>query len=418
MNVLPTEKNPLLELGYRQAAPLLKFVKSAVVVLIAGRAVPVLWLNLKNSMNTVLRWSVFLMIAAVFLPGCQSLNTDPPILYTYQPPETVDDGWPVSSLASQQLAVQPLEELTNLIRTEQYRNIHSLLVVRNGQLVYEEYFNGYTRSVPENLYSATKSITSALIGMAVDQRAINNLHEKVVRFFPQYTDLANPSPAKNEMTIRDLLTMRSGLECNDDDPKSPGYEGTMYQSTDWFRFALGLPMASQPGETATYCTGGVALLGGILQQATGKTVEAFAQHYLWEPLRIQPVRWQRMPSGPVNTSGMLFMRPRDMAKIGQLFLNKGQWEGRQILSADWVAESTRKQVMLREQEYGYLWWRREFVMDGRTFPAYYASGNGGQLIVVLPEQNLVVVSTAGNLNYGLSAQLFGMIRFHILPALP
>ncbi|GAB3337193.1 serine hydrolase [Larkinella ripae] len=351
------------------------------------------------------------------LVACRELKTDPPQTSTYQMPEQIADGWAVASLQSQGMEVKPLEQLTDQVLTEQYRNIHSLLVCRNGKLVYEKYFNGFTRAVPENIYSATKSITSALIGIAVDQGAIKSLDGKVIDYFPEYADLPNLTPAKRQITIRDLLTMRSGLACNDDDPQSPGNEARMYTSPDWIRYTLDLPMQNNPGSVSQYCTGGVAVLGGILQRATGKTVEEFAQANLWKPLGINPIRWDRMPTGPVNTSGRMFIRPRDMARIGQLFLNKGQWEGRQVISAGWVEESTRKQVVLRGQEYGFLWWRREFVLDTRRVPAYYASGNGGHFIVVLPTENLVVVSTGGNLNSELTAQIFGMIRFQILPAL-
>ncbi|MFC5408101.1 serine hydrolase domain-containing protein [Larkinella bovis] len=361
-----------------------------------------------------------LIVRVILLSGltaCDQLNTDPPGAYIYQQPDAIDDGWPVASLQSQQMDAKLIEQLTDEVQTEQYRNIHSLLICRNGKLVYEKYFSGYTRAVPENIFSATKSITSALVGIAVDQGAIKSLDDRVLDYFPQYADLPNLTPAKKAIRIRDLLTMSSGLACRDDDPQSPGNEAQMYTSSDWVRYTLGLPMENNPGTQAYYCTGGVAVLGGILQRATGKTVDEFSQQYVWEPLGIRPVRWDRMPTGQVNSSGRLFIRPRDMAKIGQLFLNKGQWAGKQILSASWVEESTRNQVTLRDQEYGYLWWRRSFSVNNKTYPAYYASGNGGQFMLVLPNENIVVVSTAGNLNSGLTAQLFGMIRFYVLPAL-
>lgn len=363
------------------------------------------------------RLKKYTILLGLGLFGCGKLDKDPPVTYTYRMPTQIPDGWSVASMQSQQMDPKPVEQLTDQIQTEQYRNIHSLLISRNGKLVYENYFNGYSQSIPENIYSATKSITSALIGIAVDQKLIKSLDEKVVDYFPQDSPLPNLTPAKKQITIRDLLTMSSGLECADDNSQSPGNEAKMYLSADWIRYILSLPMKTNPGTESNYCTGGVAVLGGILQRATGKTVDDFAQENLWKPLQINPVRWDRMPTGQVNTSGKMFIRPRDMAKVGQLFLNKGQWEGKQIISADWVAESTRKQVLLRNQEYGYLWWRREFTYNNKIYPAYYASGNGGHFIVVLPSENLVVVSTAGNLNSGIGAQIFGMIRFQILPAL-
>ncbi|GAB3900256.1 serine hydrolase [Larkinella knui] len=367
--------------------------------------------------NCILFRRILGWVSLAALAGCGQLSRDPSVQYSYQIPKSVEDGWSVASLQSQQMNPKPIEQLTDMITTEQYRNIHSLLISKNGKLVYENYFGGYTESVPENIYSATKSITSALIGIALDKRFIKSLDEKVVDYFPKEAPLPNLTDAKKQITIRDLLTMSSGLDCNDDDSQSPGREEKMYQAQDWIRYTLSLPMENSPGTQTHYCTGGVAVLGGILQQATGKTVDEFAQLYLWDPLTIKPIRWDRMPAGPVNTSGRLFIRPRDMAKIGQLYLNKGQWQGRQVISADWIDASTRHQTLLRNQEYGYLWWRRQFTVDDKIYPAYYASGNGGQFIVVIPSADLVVVSTAGNLNSGLTAQIFGMIRFGILPAL-
>ncbi|MVM30954.1 serine hydrolase [Spirosoma sp. HMF4905] len=351
------------------------------------------------------------------LTACNQVSKDPPPTYAYQLPRQIADGWSVASLQSQQVDPKPIEELTNQILTEQYHNIHSLLIVRNGKLVYENYFNGYNQSIPENIYSSTKSITSVLVGIALDKHLIGSVEDKVIDYFPQYADLPNLTPAKKQITIRNLLTMSSGLECDDDQPLSPGNEATMYKSTDWVRYTLSLPMKADPGTITAYCTGGVAVLGGILERATGKTVDEFAQAYLWNPLGIQPIRWDRMPTGQVNTSGRLFIRPRDMAKLGQLVLDQGKWQSQQVVSTDWVNELTRQQVVLRDQAYGYLWWRRPFLMDGKTYPAYYASGNGGHYIVVIPSENIVVVSTAGNLNSPYAAQLFGMIRFGILPAL-
>ncbi|WP_046573965.1 serine hydrolase domain-containing protein [Spirosoma radiotolerans] len=362
--------------------------------------------------HVLARISIFIGLTA-----CNRLSNDPAATYIYQLPEQFSDGWSVASLKSQQVDPKPIEDLTNQILREQYHNIHSLLIVRNGKLVYENYFNGYTQAIPENIYSATKSITSLLVGIALDKHLINRIEDKVLDYFPQYADLPNLTTAKKQLTIRDLLTMSSGLECNDDDPQSPGNESTMYHSSDWVHYTLSLPMKADPGTLTAYCTGGVAVLGGILERATGQTIDEFAQASLWTPLGIQSIRWDRMPTGQVNTSGRMFIRPRDMAKLGQLVLNQGKWQGQQVVSADWVRESTRQQVVLRDQEYGYLWWRRSFLMDGKTVPAYYASGNGGQYIVVIPSENMVVVSTAGNLNSAFTAQVFGMIRFGILPAL-
>jgi CubicO group peptidase (beta-lactamase class C family) len=192
---------------------------------------------------------MLLGISLASLVGCGQLNNDPPSSYDYKPPQQFEDGWQVGSLQSQQMNPEPIEQLTDMVTTEQYRNIHSLLVVKNGKLVYENYFNGYSETVPENIYSATKSITSVLIGIALDKRLIKSLDDRIVDYFPNDSSIPNLTPEKKQIKIRDLLTMSSGLECNDDDPQSPGNEAKMYQSADWIRYALGLPMANSPGTT-------------------------------------------------------------------------------------------------------------------------------------------------------------------------
>ncbi len=352
------------------------------------------------------------------LPGCSQLAHDPPVQYKYQAPDGGNPDWPVSSLEAAHINTQPVEALTNLIRTEKYRNIHSLLIVRHGKLVYEQYFNGYSAEVPQNMYSASKSITSALIGIALEKGMIKNVDEKALLFFPQYATVPGLDPHKQAITLRHLLTMSSGLACNDDAGEaSPGFEATMSQSSDWIKFTLELPMAHEPGSVSQYCTAGVVTLGGILKKASGMPVQAFAEQYLFAPLAIKPYRWSLMPDSQASTGGKLFLRPRDMAKIGQLFLNKGNWNGEQLISEEYVAAATQKQVMLRGLEYGYQWWRRKFMVQNQTFDTYFAWGNGGQYICVVPQCEVVVVSTAGNLNTPLTNQFFSMLQSHLLPAL-
>ncbi len=352
------------------------------------------------------------------LSGCGQLAHDPPVRYAYQAPDEANPDWPVSSLEAAHINTQPVEELTNLIRTEKYRNIHSLLIIRHGKLVYEQYFNGYSAEVPENIYSAAKSLTSALIGIALEKGMLKSVDEKVLPFFPQYAADSSITPQKQAITLRHLLTMSSGLACNDDAGEaSPGFEATMSQSHDWIKFTLDLPMADEPGSVTQYCTAGVVTLGGILAQTSGMPVEAFAEQYLFAPLAIKQYRWSRMPDGQASTGGKLFLRPRDMAKIGQLFLNKGNWNGEQLISEEYVAAATQKQVMLRGFEYGYLWWRRQFIVHDQTFDTYFAWGNGGQYICVVPQAGVVLVSTAGNLNTILTNQFFSMLQSHLLPAL-
>ncbi|MDJ1500146.1 serine hydrolase [Xanthocytophaga agilis] len=352
------------------------------------------------------------------LTSCTPFLNDSAVLYSYNPPDQVNNEWHISSLNAENIAIAPIEELTNQIQTEEYRNIHSLLIVRNGKLVYERYFNGYTSAVPENIYSATKSITSILLGIAIDQHMITDINSEVLSFFPEYTGKLSDQEQKQKITLKHLLTMSSGLACNDViGHASPGFEENMSKSNDWIHFTLDLPILYEVGTTPQYCTAGVVTLGGVINRASDMSTENFAQYYLFSPLNIQSYRWDRMPDGEISTGGKLFIRPRDMAKIGQLMLDKGKWKGQQLVSNRWVAESTAKQAMLQNFEYGYLWWRRTFVIQDQTYQMYFAWGNGGNYLCVLPDYKTVLVCTGGNLNSVLSNQFFQMLQSKLLPAI-
>lgn len=362
--------------------------------------------------HSVMRINVqtFCLLFCIFLwSGCSSFS-DPAALYTYQAPSEENTEWPVSSLKLEKIDTKAIEDLTNSIRTEQYRNIHSLLLIRNGKLVYEEYFNGYTAQIPENIYSASKSITSILTGIAIDKQMIKSTDEKLFDFFPQFTSNSAFNEQKKKITLHHLLTMSSGLACNDYLGKSsPGFEENLNQSNDWIRFTLDLPLAYEPGTTPQYCTAGVITLGGVISKAAGISTEEFAQKYLFAPLGIHSYKWSRMPNQEISTGGKLFIRPRDMAKVGQLVLNKGIWNGQQILSERWITTSTQSYVRLQHFGYGYLWWIQSFTIHNTLFTSYFAWGNGGNFIFILPDYQLVAICTAGNLNSVLSNQFFAML---------
>ncbi|MDJ1472209.1 serine hydrolase [Cytophagaceae bacterium DM2B3-1] len=352
------------------------------------------------------------------LTGCTPFLNDPAMVYSYYPPDQKTSEWSVSSLNAENIAIKPIEELTNLIQTEKYRNIHSLLIVRNGKLVYEQYFNGYTSAVPENIYSATKSITSILTGIAIDQHMIADVNSEVLLYFPEYLNGLNNKEQKKKITLKHLLTMSSGLACNDAAGRaSPGFEENMYKSSDWIYFTLDLPVLYEVGTIPQYCTAGVVTLGGVINRASTMSTESFAWKYLFSPLNIQSYRWDRMPDGEISVGGRLFIRPIDMAKIGQLMLDKGKWKGQQLVSSQWVTESTTKQAILQNFEYGYLWWRRTFVIQEHTYQMYFAWGNGGNYLCVLPDYNTVLICTGGNPNSVLSNQFFQMLQSKLLPAI-
>jgi CubicO group peptidase (beta-lactamase class C family) len=291
-----------------------------------------------------------------------------------------------------------------------------MLVLRHGKPVFEQYWNGYDKDTMHDLRSATKSITALLVGIAIDQGMLAGADQPIA----DHLSAAYPNaPAfKEGMTLHHLLTMSSGLQCNDFSSASPGYEEKMYDSTDWVRFFLELPRNVAPGEATYYCTGGVVALGRIVAEAGKLTVPAFAESRLFGPLGVPQVQWAMFDNKrQTDTGGHLYMRPRDMARIGQLVLQKGTWEGKQLVPAAWIAQATRRHTAISGTQYGYLWWLRELPYQGRKVGMHYANGNGGQNIFVIPELELVVVFTGENYNSPMAAQGLQLLEKAILPAI-
>jgi len=230
----------------------------------------------------------------------------------------------------------------------------------------------------------------------------------VLPFFKDRQPLAAPDPRKAKIVVEDLLTMSSMMECDDDNQYSRGNEERMYLVEDWSRFYLDLPIKGfadwvpkpekQPyGRAWSYCTAGVTLLGPILEKAAKRPVPAFADEVLFKPLDITSVKWQFQPLGPAMTGGGIGMRSKDLLKLGQLYLNGGKWEGKQVISAEWVKRSIAPHANARDDiDYGYLWWLQPFKMGERKVPSFGMSGMGGNKVYVLPEQDAVVVITTTN----------------------
>ncbi len=266
---------------------------------------------------------------------------------------------------------------------EQDAEVHSVLIVRNGYLVTEAYFHPYHQSRKHPILSCTKSLLSALVGIAIEERYLD-LDDKVLDFFPD-RDIANDDPRKQAMTVEHLLLMRSGLDW----PESSVSYGSadnilwhMMDSRDWVQFVLDRPMATEPGATFNYSTGDPQLLAAVLEEATGMSTRKFARTHLFEPLGVSSDHWdwQSAPEGVAFGGGGLNMTPRAMAKFGYLYLEGGAWNGQQIVPADWVEAS------VADPHYGYQWWR---LSNG----GYAALGYGGQRIVVMPGLEMVVVIT-------------------------
>jgi CubicO group peptidase (beta-lactamase class C family) len=233
--------------------------------------------------------------------------------------------------------------------------IHSLMIIRNGDAVVDATFFPFAQGAVHNIASDTKSFMSTLIGIAIDQGYIKSVAQPVLDFFPDRT-VANLDASKEAMTLEDLLTMRSGFKCTPQQMELTLQE--MMASPDWVQFTLDLPMAAEPGTSYVYCSPNVHLLSAIIQETTGMSAEDFAREYLFGPLGFSDVIWKTDPQGINRGWGDLMLDPHDMAKLGYLFLNEGQWDGQQVLSSAWVEKATSPLTRhnLAISDYGYLWW--------------------------------------------------------------
>ncbi len=342
-------------------------------------------------------------------------------LLTLQAPWPTET-WPRSTPEAQKLDAARLSQLSDLIRQgKRFPDLHGLLIVRNGYLVLEEYFAGRQADGLHTLQSVSKSFTSALVGMAIDQGKILGVEEKVLTFFPGMKDIRNRDARKEAMTLGDLLTMRSGTDYHE------GHSGTPHAQLNrldrgWDRFVLNRPMVRSPGSRFRYDSGGVILMSAILKSRTGMHADAFADRYLFPRLGISQRRWFKNRDGHPHTGGGLYLRPQDMAKFGLLYLRGGRWEDQQLISADWVNESLKKHVEFQDSRqhttgYGYLWWVLEPDPQGEGRQDIYAAmGFRAQYIFLVPQHDMVVVVTGGTRNGVDQRRPIEFLYTHILPA--
>jgi CubicO group peptidase (beta-lactamase class C family) len=320
-----------------------------------------------------------------------------------------------------------LEAMEAKIRAGEFQKVTSVAIGRHGRLAYEAYFEGEASTL-RNTRSATKTITGMLVGIAIDRGALAGVEIPVLSVLPE-RPAQNPDPRKAKITVEDLLTMSSLLECDDWNEYSRGNEERMYLIEDWLQFALDLPIkgfppwAKKPGDSPygrsfSYCTAGVFMLGRVLERATKAPVERFAQEALFGPLGIEKVGWAFSPLHQAQTGGGLELTTRDLLKLGQLSLSGGSWNGRRVVSEKWVQASTAPHAQIDDAtSYGYLWWLKSYAAGGKPHPAWYMSGSGGNRVVVVPDLDLAAVITTTNFGvrdaHGLADRL---ITEHILGA--
>lgn len=330
-------------------------------------------------------------------------------------PEVTSDGWRTSTPSAQGMDEAILRATMQSVRDGGYPGVDSIVVARNNVLVAEGYFNGYGRDALHDVRSASKSITSVLAGIAVGQ-GLFAVDDPLSQLIPQFDSYANIDSRKRAIAVRNLLNMNSGLACNDWDASSRGNEEKMYDSKDWIRFILDLPMVSDPGGNPAYCTGGVVVLGSIISTRASVPLDDFATTWLMNPLGISDVRWRRSPDGRATGGGGMQLRPRDLAKIGNLLVNGGRWNDVPVISEEWIEQSHRRVTNLGQDGYGFNWWKRSFLVRGAPEVSTFASGNGGNFIFVFPLQHLVVVITASNYNSVQIPAGFPILSGGVLPA--
>jgi len=349
--------------------------------------------------------------------------------YIYQIPEDRNDGWQSADLTVSGFDKSKIIEFIEEIGNGHHDDIHSIIIAKDNKLVVEEYFaeNGTKhgpfitelfRDKVHHLASTTKSVTSTLVGIAIDKGFIKNVDDPIYLYLPEYSSLFFGS--KQRIRIRDMLTMTPGFEWRQfgvSDDKNDGMR--MWGTEDVIRYVLQKPLEAEPGKKFNYTNGVPTVTGAILKNAVGMDVRAFAEQYLFHPLEISEYIWTSYPDGSIETDGGLALRSRDLAKIGQLFLNNGTWNGKRIVSEQWVRESTKERLRFGKSDrwgYGYHWTQAESQIGNRLIRFYFVPGDGNQIVAVFPELNMIVVLTAGNYGKDPKSVYCSIFEEFILPA--
>jgi len=358
--------------------------------------------------------------------------------YAVTLPVRTDDGWEVAMPSELGMDEADLVSMMDSLRAGAYPETHSVVIIKDHKLALEAYFPGhdfgynspgylgemvdFDRNARHNTHSATKSFVSALVGLAIDGGFVASEDERVFDFFPDYSQFA--VGGKETITIRDMLTMSSGLEWHEWDAALGSGQNSVEEfnaAGDRIGYVLSQDLVAAPGTVFNYSGGTVNVLCQLAGRATGEGVQALARTHLFEPMGVTNYNFSLYPSGMPACHGDVYITPRDMAKFGQLYLNGGTWHGERILSQEWVERSTTPTVSVRSfglpwaSNYGYLWWMQDYPVQEHTYSTYKALGWGGQEIWVLPEVDMVVVFTGAN--YSTNPPTDWLMRSYIFPSL-
>jgi CubicO group peptidase (beta-lactamase class C family) len=346
-------------------------------------------------------------------------------------PALAQAAWPAAAPEEQGVSADRLAAMDAAIRAGEFEKITSVLVARHGRLVHETYFDETGAAARRNTRSVTKTVTAMLVGAAIARGDLPGVDAPVAPYIADHGPFDHPDPRKDRITVEDLLTMSSLLECDDDNQFSRGNEERMYLIEDWVKFAFDLPIkgfpawapkpeASPYGRAFSYCTAGVVTLGAVVQQATAEPLQDFARDVLFDPLGIHDPEWQISPAGLAMGGGGLGLTSRDLLALGQLLLDHGRRNGHQVLPEAWVAAMTSPHASVGGDrgDYGYLLWLPTYQVAGVAQPVWMMSGTGGNKVAIAPGLDAVVVVTTENFNvrnpHGISDKL---IAEHALAAI-
>lgn len=326
-------------------------------------------------------------------------------------------GWPLADPDYDHSRIAHLDEA---VASKVYKDINSVIVIRDGQLLLERYYNGASRDETHNPRSVGKTFTAAILGIAIEDGYIDSLDQTLGDFY-DLRAYENYSGKKAAVTLRQLITMTSGFDGYDFEADSIGNEENMYPTADWVTWTLNLPMADDrdPGDEWRYFTAGIVVLGDILNRLVPGGLENYAHRQLFAKIGISNYAWQHTPQKVANTAGGIQLTPLDFAKFGELYRARGYWDGHPVIPQAWVDATFQANTAttVPGNRYGYLWWYKTYDVDGRSMPTFYCSGNGGNKIFVFDDEKLVVVVTASA--YGRSymhSQVDDLMVNYVLPA--
>ncbi|HEY6139253.1 MAG TPA: serine hydrolase [Thermoanaerobaculia bacterium] len=327
-----------------------------------------------------------------------------PERYVYRPPFALNDGWPAGTLEGAGIDRPAIETFIQRILempmdSPDAPQFHGLLIARHGKLVLEEYFHGETRDSLHNVRSASKSLTAFVVGAAMQAGVPLKLDSPVYQVMNGGAFPADLEPQKKTMTLEHLLTMSAGYFCDDTNDEAPGNESTMWDQSaepDFYRFIMRVPLATPPGENSVYCSAMPNLALGMAGRAAHENPMVLFDRLMGGPMKFRRYEWGLDRAGNPYGGGGMGLRLRDFAKLGQLMLNGGAWEGRRIVSREFAARAGAPLYHLRKINYGYFWWSEDQPYKDRMVRAISARGAGGQSITVIPELDLVVATFAGS----------------------